>query len=552
MFLIACGMLQPPPAGWAQTEEGGSSLLLSQEEAAEAALQELEPIPSAISLEPGEVRSLTMEELTRVAVGDPKIADVSLVSSNEVILQGIAVGETNLILWDRSGKHEAAVQVVDRAPERTETALQQVIRQLNLPGIRVNREGDKFFLVGEVPRKEDMDRLEQVASAYKGVTSLVTIPLPPLPAAGPPPSVKLTVQLIEMNRAAQDKIGVDWDDSVTVTETTFNALGPADVSIAGRLGQAFRLGALTRAGADSVLNMLVSSGKARILTEPKLVAASGKQATTFLGVEVPVVTSVSVSAGVVSQDIEFKKTGVEMTFTPTVLEDQRSIQLALEASVASVDNTVAITVSGTLIPGFKTRQAQTEIVTDSGQSVFISGLLQDDEKRNLSQLPALGSIPVLGTLFRSTEFVGGRTELVIVVTPEIMAEGAPMTTERAFALEQALAAPGTPAERPAAGASGLATDPTVRYAMQVQERIAAALRYPAQERQLGLSGQVTLRLHLSRAGALEQAALAASSGIAAFDEQALSAAKQQAPYPAFPPEIAQPDLWLELPVLFRP
>jgi TonB family protein len=287
--------------------------------------------------------------------------------------------------------------------------------------------------------------------------------------------------------------------------------------------------------------MLLTQGKARVLAEPKLVAASRKTANAFLGVEVPVVSVTSVSSGTVSQNIEWKPTGVTLEFTPTMLSDQHSIQLAINADVSSIDKTVAITVSGVLVPGFKKRQTQTELVVDSGETVLISGLLQDEEKKNLSQLPGVGNIPVLGTLFRSTEFTRGRTELVIMVTPELTLD-AGMAEDRSFVLEQALAS---------AEVSGAVNDPILRYALQIQDRIAKAIRYPLREKELGMGGRVKLRLHLFRDGTLGRAMVSEPSGVEVFDLEAMKAAESQSPYPPFPSDLMQQELWVELPVLFR-
>ena len=504
--------------------------------------------PQVLSLKPGEIRSIPVDTVTRVAIGNPSVADVTIVSSKEVLLQATAAGTTNLILWDQQGQHVSNIEVVDPAKEGVELQLRQLIQDLKLSGVRVMREHDKLILMGEVPNKQDVDRLDQMLSAYKDkVTNLVSVApaLPALPAA-PPPSVKLTVQLIEMTRDATDKFGVDWMDSLTFTETTFGTKGPTGISLAERIENAFRIGAVSRSGTggnlSAVLNLLVSQGKARVLAEPKLVAASGKEATTTIGVEVPVITATSVSSGTVSQSIEFKQTGVELKFQPTVLEDGHSIRLALDAKVSSIDTTNAITVSGIVVPGFRVRKTQTELVLDSGQVVLIAGLIQDEEKKNLSQLPAIGSIPVLGNLFRSTQFIRGQTELIILVTPELTAEN-PLTPDRAFALDQALVS---------AEAAAKADDPLSRYALQVQDRLAKAIRYPPRDKTQSGSGRVKLRLHLLRDGTLSQAVILEPSGVQVFDLEALKVAESQSPYPPFPNELTQSDLWLELPVLFRP
>lgn len=503
---------------------------------------------SVISLEPGAIQSLPVDQVTRVAIGDPNVADVEVVSSNEIFLQGKAAGSTNLIIWDRKGQRVSRVEVTDRAPEVTEAQLRQLLDQLGLPSVSVRREHRKIFLTGVVPQQGDLDRLEQMLTAFREqVTNLVSVaPPPPAAPPTPPPSVKLMVQVLEMSRDATDKLGVDWSDSVTFAETTFPTAATVGPSLWRRAEDAFRIGAISRSGTagplSGVLKFLASKGKARILAEPKLVASSGKEATAFLGVEVPVITATSVSSGTVTQSIEFKNTGVELKFKPTVLEGNQSIQLSIDAKVSSIDMSVAIPVGGVNVPGFKVRKTQTEIVTGSGQSVLISGLLQDEEKKNLSQVPAVGSIPVLGNLFRSTEFIRGQTELIVVVTPELLT-GRVETVDHGSVLEQALAR---------TEIAAAVEDPSLRYALQVQDRIAKSIRYPLREEELGLSGRVKLRLRLFRDGTLKQATVSESSGIESFDTEAVNAAENQAPYPPFPSSLAQQELWLEVPVLFRP
>jgi len=511
-----------------------------------------------LTLEPGEIESVAVDEVQRVAIGNPDVADLSVVSGHELLLQAKTAGSTNLMVWDRAGQHSYNIEVVDRAPEAIAEQLRQLIPQLSLPGISVHREHNKLFLTGVVGRQEDLDRVEQMLSAFKDqVTNLVAVSPSAKPVQGPPASVKLTVQLIEMSRDGTDKFGVDWSDSMTFTETVFPAAAVAGPSLWQRAQDAFRIGAISRTGTggglSAVLNFLVSNGKARILAEPKLVASSGKEATAFLGVEVPIITTTNLTSAGTSQSIEFKNTGVELKFSPKVLEGDAAnppIQLGISAKVASIDKSVGITIGGVLVPGFRTRKTDTEIVTRSGESVFISGLLQDEEKKNLSQVPALGSIPVLGSLFRSTEFTTGRTELVVIVTPDLLdgveasrSGSTAAILDRALEREERLVSSVPPASL---------QEPSLRYALQIQDRIAKSLRFPSQEQALGMSGRVMLKLHLLRDGTLGEALVAESSGIDSFDQEAVKTAENQAPYPSFPPDIAQSDLWIKVPVLFRP
>jgi pilus assembly protein CpaC len=508
--------------------------------------QDSAALPAELWLMVGELHTLTVADVSRVAVGNPEIVDVTIVSSSELLLHAKQIGRTALVVWDPGGRRMIQAHVLDPQLDQVTDELAAWLKQLGFGQVRLEREGEIVVLVGEVASENDLERLGRLLDRYPDVTNLVTVkptpPPPPPPPEPPPTSVALTVQLIEMRRDGTDKLGVDWRDSITFTETAFSALGPSGVSQTARLGEAFRFGALSRDGLTAVLNLLVQQGKARVLAEPKLVAASGKQATASLGLEVPLITATSISQGVVTQSIKFRQTGVELKFQPTVLQDQHSIQLAIDAQVSTIDKSNAITVSGTTVPGFRIRKTQTELIVDSGETVLIAGLIQDEETENLSQVPGVGSIPVLGMLFRSKEFVTGQTELIIMVTPELMADTA-KEADRSFALERALAG---------AELAGAVDDPVLRYALAIQDRIAQAIRYPQREKELGLGGRVKLKLHLFQDGTLGRAVVAESSGIEVLDLEALKAAETQAPYPPFPTDLTRRELWLDLPVLFRP
>ncbi len=643
VVIVTLGLLVPiaqGPLALAQEEDTGEDTAMASP-----------GFPLNASLALGEVRTLPGRRFTRVAIGNPEIADVTIVSPDEVMLQAKAVGTTNLLLWDGSGQHAVQVDVINQNSERIEPQLHRLLEDLSLTGVRVRREADKLFLAGQVPEQSGWDRLEQALAIYRGqIVNLVTVT--PKPPVQPLPSVKLTVQLVEITRDSTDRLGVDWRKAYTISETPFTAADNDVANLGQRLNRGFRLGSLSRAstsGLSATLNMLISQGHARILAEPKLVAASGKEATTTLGVEVPVLTATNVSSGTVTQSIEFKQTGVELKFKPTVLADNRSVQLVIDTKVSSVDSSVAIVVQGISVPGFRIRHAQTEIVTASGEPVFIAGLLQDEERKSLGQLPAVGSIPILGNLFKSTEFITGKTELVVIVTPEVASltttEAAPAQAETAApaatvgaaapapvaqplaatqpestklpAEAQAAANPAQPAEslasqqtapaaepalptasvteeptatppqqvanqeeaqstptaQPQGEAQGptpvdrelalatavatvrtrdsIAQDPRFQYALEVQRRIAGALRYPAHEREAGISGTIQLTLQIVADGTLKQVTVTESSGVEALDEEALRAAKSQAPYPPFQPGITDTELSLQIPVIFR-
>lgn len=502
-------------------------------------------IPPRIALKAGEIRTVKVDDIERIAVGNPEVLDVTIVSLGEILIQARTAGTTNLIFWDRLGQHVSDVTVLDPSPEAFQTQLQQLMLDVGLPTVEVKREGNKLFLVGEVSSQRDLDQLEQMLEGFPGVINLAKLSEapPPLEAGAPPPLVKLAVQVLEISRSDVEQLGVKWSETVTFTEATPSGDSLSDALM--RVGES-----VTRNNLSTILKALVTQNKARVLSEPTLVTASGKEASSFIGLEIPIVTATSfgTTTSTVSASIEFRKTGVLLRMTPTVRGErpEQKVTTVIEAEVSGKDEASGLRVPvGTqtvLVPGFKVRKANTEVTTAPGESVVIAGLLEAEDSKTLTQVPALGGIPVLGRLFRDPELKSTRREIIIVVTPQILAEGEEIS-DRAFVMEQALVS---------AEVAGSVADPILRYALQVQDRIAKSIRFPVREQELGMSGRVKLRLHIFRDGTLGQATVSESSGIQSFDAEAMKAAESQSPYPAFPPELVQQDLWVEVPVLFRP
>lgn len=504
-------------------------------------VEDLSP-PETLSLAVGEVRTLPVDTLQRVAIADPKVLDISILSARELLVQGKATGRTNLILWDNAGQHVRRVEVSDTKPEEQESQLGRIIQELGLSGVQVRREEDKLFLVGEISSKEDDERLNQMISAFKDVTNLVKFVAPPPAPEVIPPLVRLAVQVIEISRSDLEQLGVKWSTGFTVSESAHSS---------GSLANAvFQIGKpISRSTLSATVSALVEKKKARILSEPKLVTASGKEAQSFIGVEVPIISATQFGGGTsaVSASIDFRQTGVRLKMTPRVHEEEtRRITTVLEAEVSKIDKSVGLTVPvGTqtiLVPGFGVRKANTEVTTDSGETVIIAGLLEAEDSDTFSQVPGLGSMPVFGRLFRSPELSSTQREIIITVTPEVILDEME-EADRRMALERALSV---------AEVTASVEDPRLRYALGVQERIAKAIRYPQRERELNLEGTAKLKLHLFSDGTLGRANVSQSSGIESLDLEALKAAESQAPYPAFPPQVPEKELWLEVPVIFRP
>jgi pilus assembly protein CpaC len=195
-------------------------------------------------------------------------------------------------------------------------------------------------------------------------------------------------------------------------------LQPGTISNAfGILQGAFKAGGVN---IQATLNALETRGLAKTLAEPTLVALSGERASFLAGGEFPVPVAQSGTGATATISVEFKPFGVSLAFTPTVLGDG-TISMIVEPEVSAIDPTASITLGTIVIPGVRTRRASTTLQMRDGESFAIAGLLQKDFKTTINQMPGLGSLPILGALFRSTDFTKDETELLIVVTPHLVA-----------------------------------------------------------------------------------------------------------------------------------
>lgn len=356
-----------------------------------------------------------------VSIAQPEVADVQPLTGRSLYLLGKQRGRTSLTLLGGAGELIANITVVVQ-PDIAE--LKQRLAQL-LPQERIDVRpaGGGLVLSGAVSGAQAVDRAVSLARAYAGqdVTNLMSV--------GGAQQVSLKVRIAEINRSAAKDLGIGIGigaqgrsgDSIAGVGT-----GNIDTDIAG--GTAFTRGATNGFGVldavvsitDSLLlavtiNALETKGFARMLAEPNLVALSGGEADFLAGGEVPV-PRVNEDGEV---DVTFRPVGVSMAFKPTVLSDDR-INIAVTSEVSSVDPTLGTTVGGLQILGFSVRRATTTVELKDGQSFAIAGIYQDNFADNVSQVPWLGDVPILGALFRSADFQRGETELVVLVTADLV------------------------------------------------------------------------------------------------------------------------------------
>jgi pilus assembly protein CpaC len=351
---------------------------------------------SALLLQPTSV--------SRVSIGDPRIADAVVVSPREVLVNGIALGTTTLIIWDQQNLRRVyTVEVsVDAA------ALQRTIQAL-FPGeqVRVTASGATVIVSGTVT---DTRVARQVLALAQATGAEVIDNL----TAPPAQQVLLQVRVAEVSRSA-----------IRELSTQLAALNPQNLATDGDWGvetisdglmQIF----LASPGAriDAVFRALRTNSEVRTLAEPNLIAMDGAPASFLAGGEFPFPV-VQAGADARQVTIQWREFGVRLNFTP-FLTGGGNIRLLVEPEVSSLDFASGLVVSGFAVPSLLTRRARTEVELRDGQTFAIAGLLDNNTLESVTRIPVLGDLPIIGALFRSRQRRENRTELLVLVTPRLI------------------------------------------------------------------------------------------------------------------------------------
>jgi pilus assembly protein CpaC len=364
-------------------------------------------------------------DIKDVLVADPKIANAVVRSAQRAYIIGAAVGQTNIIFFDSAGQQIAAYDIaVTRDLNGVRAALRQAFPQSD---IRIEGVGDGVVLSGSVASPGDAQQAQEIAarlagSAEKVVNSIVVRGRD---------QVMLKVTVAEVQRSVIKQLGVDLSASMNYgtavvnfnNTNPFTALGRPLVDTNAAVTSFGKTGTLPTV--QATLRAMESAGVIRTLAEPNLTAISGEAATFIAGGEFPIPTGVtcqtnpSGGTGPCSPSVSFKKFGISLNFTPVVLSEGR-ISLRVMTEVSEVSNENSVTITGFTVPSIKTRRAETTLEIPSGGSMAMAGLIQDQTKQAINGMPGLAQVPLLGTLFRSRDFINNQTELMVLVTPYIV------------------------------------------------------------------------------------------------------------------------------------
>ncbi|MBQ3367143.1 MAG: pilus assembly protein N-terminal domain-containing protein [Acidaminococcaceae bacterium] len=386
-----------------------------------------------------ESRYLEVGGLSRVAVGNPDVADVQLISGNELLVVGKKAGSTTLLVWS-GGTRQEYIVVVSGADAGLAEMIQNAI---GLPGVTVQMVGKKVLLKGVVMNQHEKDMALKIASLYVGDEDVATSTsntsdvnnsdnkgasatdktnsnIIDMLQMAKPSQIRLEAQIIEVSSSKAADFGLEYGSYTDDAGAT--KMGASGTFYGGENWITRDWGGwLVRhtAQINATVRALITQGKARILSRPNISTMSGEKAKILIGGSIPVPVS---NDGSIS--IQWREYGVKLDIEP-VVDEMEKITSRVHAEVSTLDYSHAVTENGFTIPALATREADSVIHVSNGMTMVIGGLMNSEESKTVSKIPLLGNIPILGEFFKYTSTNRDKRELIILITPHLVGEDTP-------------------------------------------------------------------------------------------------------------------------------
>jgi pilus assembly protein CpaC len=365
-------------------------------------------------------------DIKDVLVADPKIANAVVRSAQRAYIIGAAVGQTNIVFFDSAGQQIVAYDIaVKRDLNGVRAALKQAMPNAD---IQIDGVGDSVMLTGTAASPIEAQQAGDLAARLVGGADRVVNSI----AVRGRDQVMLKVTVAEVARSIIKQMGIDLSASMNYGTAVVKFDNANPFTSYGRALTPNTVSSSFGAtpSVQATLRAMESAGVVRTLAEPNLTAISGESATFIAGGEFPVPAGYACDpiTHVCTTQISFKKFGISLNFTPVVLSEGRiSLRVMTEVSELSNDNSItlsqsvsATTTNSVTIPSIKTRRAETTLEIPSGGAMAMAGLIQEQTKQAINGFPGLAQLPVLGSLFRSRDYVNSQTELMVLVTPYIV------------------------------------------------------------------------------------------------------------------------------------
>ena len=388
---------------------------------------------SACAAEPVEVslnesKYMAASGITRLAVGNPAIADVQLLSSGDFLLVGKKAGTTSLIVWSDGGRRTEYTVYVAGNDRGMASAIQDAI---GYPKVHVQMIEDRVMLRGKVENQYEHDTALKIAGLYTGGDGSGVIDLLEMEH---PSQIRLEAQIIEINSDYTKNLGIQYwsqtpgsnSNSGSSSDNTNSGItvGTAGLFYGGEDFSSSRkhggwLGSHV-ANVNVTLQALINEGKARILSRPSITTMSGKTANILIGGRIPI----PVSDGNGNVSIDWHEYGVKLNIEP-VVDSEDKITSKVHAEVSTLDYSHGVKIDSFSVPGIATREAESEVNVRSGMTMAIGGLINSEDAKIVSKIPLLGDIPIIGRFFRHTSNTRDKRELIILITPTLVADDTP-------------------------------------------------------------------------------------------------------------------------------
>lgn len=382
--------------------------------------------PVEVSL--NESKYMAASGITRLAVGNPAIADVQLLSSGDFLLVGKKAGTTSLIVWSDGGRRTEYTVYVAGNDRGMASAIQDAI---GYPKVHVQMIEDRVMLRGKVENQYEHDIALKIAGLYTGGDGSGVIDLLEMEH---PSQIRLEAQIIEINSDYTKNLGIQyWSQTPGASSSSGSSsnnpnnditVGTAGLFYGGEDFSSSRkhggwLGSHI-ANVNVTLQALINEGKARILSRPSITTMSGKTANILIGGRIPI----PVSDGNGNVSIDWHEYGVKLNIEP-VVDSEDKITSKVHAEVSTLDYSHGVKIDSFSVPGIATREAESEVNVRSGMTMAIGGLINSEDAKIVSKIPLLGDLPIIGRFFRHTSNTRDKRELIILITPTLVADDTP-------------------------------------------------------------------------------------------------------------------------------
>ncbi len=506
----------------------------------------------------GDVFIKPVKNLQRVSIADPDIADISDAKADQVTVIGKKLGKTALFIWDEQGKTTIIIRVINERLATIKMRLRTLLESSGIPQIanvwlQENEAEGKVVLSGSLP-EDQLTTMNKVVEPFtKDIINLVQ-------KSVNEDLIQIDAQVTELNTTLTKEVGIDWSNSVGADGTVSPGLKVQERDQTNQ--DFFKIGSFMRTSAIlAKVNAMISEGRGRILSKPRLTVINGKEAKLLVGGEVPIMTESDVSSGGATQSYDYKEYGVTLTITPT-LRNNGKVDILMNVEIRDLDKTNSL--NGNV--AFLTRTASTRLLMDDRQTIVLAGMIRKNMSETTSRVAGLSKIPILGVFFQNKKVdpASEDKEVVISLTPTVIPSSAVPLAQPAVLPE--IVGSSVPEGLLSEGGRNNRMLPVItknratvstkipgglqEYAATVQKKISEAVAYPLEAQENGWQGTVKLGLVIRRDGSLRDAFVQESSGYEVFDQDAVNTAHLVAPYPPFSEDFVDEKISIALPIVY--